>query len=154
MSGKRSYIPSLSRCLRPAVWMVLIFILFPSRCPAQTGSTAFVSSVSADESYTQARMLEQLLGVPHDELIMLLISLAVVIQIAVNFRFLQWIQHRGLLFCSFGFLLLSVVCTVLGGIFVSETLTYLEHLLFMSSAIFLAAWCWCVFAAKTAKEDV
>ena len=40
----------------------------------------------SDYEYTQAQLLDKTLGVAHDELIMLIISLIVVVQVVANFQ--------------------------------------------------------------------
>ena len=105
-----------------------------------------------DFEYTQAQLLEEKLGLAHDELIMLIVSLVVVIQIVASFKFLQWLPQRLLLLCSFGLVTLSAFCTVAESILFPEVLNYIEHLSFMAASILLAVWCWCVFGSK--KQEV
>jgi hypothetical protein len=132
-------------------------MLVPAWCPSETNPDMPISpeqsqALQDEFEYTQAQLLEETLGVAHDELIMLIISLVVVIQIIAGFRFLRWLRFRVLLLCSFAFLLLSAFCTVAESLFLPEVLNYIEHLSFMISAILLAVWCWYVFANK--KEGV
>ena len=103
---------------------------------------------TSDPGYTQAQLLEETLGVAHDELIMLIISLVVVIQIAASFKFLRRLPNRFLLLCSFGGVAFSAFFTVAESLFFSEVLNYLEHLSFMTATVLLAIWCWQVFGSK------
>ena len=102
----------------------------------------------SDFEFTQAQLLEKTLGVAHDELIMLIISLAVVIQIVANFHFLKKLRGIFLILSSFTLVTLSAFCTVVEGLVFPEVLNYIEHLSFMSASILLAIWCWRVFASK------
>lgn len=101
-----------------------------------------------DYEYTQAQLLDASLGMAHDELIMLIISLVVVIQAAANFRFLRVLPHQRLFLCSFGAMVLSVIFTVGEGFLFPETLNYLEHLSYAASAVLLAVWCGRVFMGR------
>ena len=103
---------------------------------------------SADLEYTQAQLLEKTLGVAHDELIMLIISLVVLVQVVANYRFLQRLPWRSLILCSFTLLALSAFCTVAESLVFEEVLNYIEHLSSMVAAVLLAVWCWCVFGSK------
>jgi uncharacterized membrane protein len=102
----------------------------------------------SDFEFTQAQLLEETLGVAHDELIMLIISLIVVIQIAANFKLLRRIPNHLLLLCSFGLVAFSTFCTVAESLVLPEVLNYFEHLSFMIASILLAIWCWRVFGSK------
>ena len=108
----------------------------------------FQNNSAADVEYTQSQLLEETLGVAHDELIMLIISLVVVIQIAASFKFLRRLPNRFLLLCSFGGVAFSAFFTVAESLFFSEVLNYLEHLSFMTATVLLAIWCWQVFGSK------
>ena len=107
----------------------------------------------SDNEYTQAQLLEETLGVAHDEIIMLIISLVVVIQVTASFRFFRWLPHRFLLLYSFGMVALSALFTVTESMFFAEVLNYLEHLSFMAGTILLALWCGLVFGFKK-REDI
>ena len=158
MNDKGRYRESLF-CLRwLAGWIILYCLLFPAWCPAEIQAGNSVGdgehpSLQTDFKYTQEQLLKETLGVAHDELIMLIISLVVVIQIIVSFKFLQWLPHRIYIFCSFGFFLFSSICTVAEGFFLAETLNVLEHLSFMVSAVLLTVWCWYVFGAKKQESN-
>ena len=107
---------------------------------------------AAGREYTQAQLLEETLGVAHDELIMLIISLVVVIQIAANFNFIRQLPHRFFLVCSFCGVALSAFFTVAEGFIFTEVFNYFEHLSFMTSAILLAVWCMLVFNSEKREE--
>ena len=66
----------------------------------------------SDFEYTQGQLLDETLGVAHDELIMLIISLAVVIQIVANFNFLKRLPGCSLILSSF-----ALVALLRGGSF-------------------------------------
>ena len=102
----------------------------------------------SDFEYTQGQLLDEALGVAHDELIMLIISLIVIIMIAINFRLLRRIPNCFLLICSFVLVTFSATFTVAEGLVFPEVLNYLEHLSFMAATILFAVWCWCVFGSK------
>jgi hypothetical protein len=103
--------------------------------------------------YTQAQLLEETLGVAHDELIMLIISLAVVIQIVANFNFLKRLPGSSLILSSFALVALSAFCTVAESLVFPEVLNYIEHLSFMTASILLAIWCWHVFGSKKQESS-
>lgn len=102
----------------------------------------------SDYEYTQAQLLDKTLGVAHDELIMLIISLIVVVQVVANFQLLRRVPNPLLLLGSFALVAFSTFCTVVEGLVFSEALNYLEHLSFMSATILLAVWSGCVFGFK------
>ena len=102
----------------------------------------------SDYEYTQAQLLDETLGMAHDELIMLIISLIVVIQVVANFQLLRRVPNHLLLLGSFALVAFSTFCTVVEGLVFPEVLNYLEHLSFMSAMILLAVWSGCVFGSK------
>ena len=102
----------------------------------------------SDYEYAQAQLLEETLGVAHDELIMLIISLIVVIQVVANFQLLRRVPNHLLLLGSFALVAFSTFCTVAESVVFPEVLNYLEHLSFMSATILFAVWSWCVFGSK------
>ena len=102
----------------------------------------------SDYEYTQGQLLDETLGMAHDELIMLIISLIVVIQVVANFQLLRRVPNHLLLLGSFALVAFSSFCTVVEGLVFPEVLNYLEHLSFMSAMILLAVWSGCVFGSK------
>ena len=102
----------------------------------------------SDYEYTQGQLLDETIGMAHDELIMLIISLVVLVQIVANYRFLQRLPWRSLILWSFALLALSAFCTVAESLVFEEVLNYIEHVSSMTAAILLAIWCWCVFDSK------
>ena len=102
----------------------------------------------SDYEYTQGQLLDETLGMAHDELIMLIISLIVVIQVVANFQLLRRVPNHLLLLGSFALVAFSTFCTVVEGLVFPEVLNYLEHLSFMSAMILLAVWSGCVFGSK------
>lgn len=98
--------------------------------------------------YIPARPLEQMLFTSHDELIMLFIALAVIIEIVANFGYIKRIQDNFLLLCGFVAFVLGASFTVAESFIFKEVLNYLEHLSYMASALILALWCGRVFGAK------
>jgi hypothetical protein len=107
----------------------------------------------SDFEYTQGQLLDETLGVAHDELIMLIISLAVVIQIVANFNFLKRLPGCSLILSSFALVALSAFCTVAESLVFPEVLNYIEHLSFMTASILLAIWCWHVFGFKKQESS-
>ncbi|MHC4291427.1 MAG: hypothetical protein ACYTEU_07805 [Planctomycetota bacterium] len=107
----------------------------------------------SDNEYTQAQLLEDTLGVAHDEIIMLIISLVVVIQVTASFKFIRQLPHWYFLLCSFAAVALSAFFTVTESFVFTEQFNYLEHLSFMAGAILLAIWCGLVFGFKK-REDI
>ncbi len=87
-----------------------------------------------------------------DEVLMLIISGAVIVEITTMFRYLRRIPHLYLLLSSFGAWVLAAVFTVAEGFFWPGPLNVLEHLSTMTGAILLAVWCGWVFALR--KEEV
>lgn len=102
----------------------------------------------SDYEYTQGQLLDETIGMAHDELIMLIISLIVVIQVVANFQLLRRVPNHLLLLGSFALVAFSTFCTVVEGLVFPEVLNYLEHLSFMSAMILLAVWSGCVFGSK------
>ena len=102
----------------------------------------------SDYEYTQGQLLDETLGMAHDELIMLIISLIVVIQVVANFQLLRRVPNHLLLLGSFALVAFSTFCTVVEGLVFPEVLNYLEHLSFMSATILFAVWSGCVFGSK------
>jgi hypothetical protein len=102
----------------------------------------------SDYEYTQAQLLDKTLGVAHDEMIMLIISLIVLVKVVDNFQLLRRIPNHLLLLGSFALVTFSTFCTVVEGLVFPEVLNYLEHLSFMSATILLAVWSGCVFGFK------
>jgi len=98
-----------------------------------------------DNESAVPQFLEQTLGMEHDELIMLIISLVVVIEVATNLGFLQPIPYHRLLLYSFGSVVLGAFFAVTEGFLFEAALNYLEHFLYMAGAILLAIWCGRVF---------
>ena len=113
----------------------------------------FQENPASDVEYTQSQLSEDTLGVANDELIMLIISLIVVIQIATSFKFLRRLPNRLLLLCSFVTVAFSAFFTVAESLVFPEVLNFLEHLSFMTAAILLAIWCRQVFCFNK-QEDL
>ena len=84
---------------------------------------------------------------------MLIISLAVIAEIGVNYRYLRRIQHHRVLLAGFGMLVLSVFSTILEALFLPAFLNYLEHFSFMVSMILLTVWCGLVFGSKKQENS-
>lgn len=100
----------------------------------------------------RAELLKEGPAASHDELIMLILSLAVAIEIWVNFGFIRRAPRPVLLLCSFGLFVLGAFLTVAEGFFFEGVLNYLEHLAYMAGMIALAVWCGWGFGAKR-RED-
>lgn len=99
--------------------------------------------------YRQEQLGDDTLNMSHDnEMIMLIISLAVVVQIAAIMKFLRVLPYSNYLLFSFGCLLASAILTVAEGYLFAELFNYLEHLSYLASAILLAVWCGRVFMGK------
>lgn len=108
---------------------------------------------SSDFEYSQSQLLDEKLGMAHDELIMLIISLVVVVQIITNFKFLESLPFKSLLLGSFGAVCLSAFFTIAEGIVLPEIINFLEHISFMTAAILMALWCGRVFGFKKQEDS-
>ncbi len=84
----------------------------------------------------------------HDEVLMLIISGAVIVEIVATFGYLRRIPHPFLLLGSFGGLVLGSFFTVAEGLLWNSLLNVLEHLSMMASAILFALWCGLVFGPR------
>ena len=84
----------------------------------------------------------------HDEVLMLIISGAVIVEIMATFSYLQRIPHVSLLLCSFAALFLSCLFTVIEGLISPDLFNVLEHLSIMAGAILLALWSGLVFGCR------
>jgi len=87
----------------------------------------------------------------HDEVLMLIISGTVIIQIAATFRYLRRIPHAVLLLGSFAALALGSFFTVIEGFAWTGLFNALEHLSMMAAAVLLASWCSSIF--RSAKRE-
>ena len=94
----------------------------------------------------QSQISNQTIREAHDELIMLLTSLVVIIEILAGYQHFLKIPHRYLLLCSFGAFVLSALCTVFESFVFYELLNYTEHTSVAVGSILLAVWCARVFA--------
>lgn len=83
-----------------------------------------------------------------DEVLMLIISAAVIVEIVVTFRYLRRIPHPFLVLASFASLVLGSLFTVAEGLFWADPFNVLEHLSVMAGAILLALWCAQVFRPR------
>ena len=81
----------------------------------------------------------------HDEVLMLIISGIVIVEIATTFRHLRRIPHLLLLLSSFAALVLDNLFTVAEGFIWAGLFNVLEHLSIMAGAILFALWCGLVF---------
>jgi len=122
------------------VCIVVLAIVVASSASLQSTFPEKDPATSSAE-YTQMQLGEDMLHEAHDELIMLIIALVVVIQVTASYKFFRWLPNRLLLICSFGGVALSAFCTVVEGFVFQEVLNYVEHLSFMTAAILIAVWC-------------
>lgn len=86
-----------------------------------------------------------------DEVLMLIISCALIVEIVATFNYLRRIPHFHLLLSSFGALVLGSLLTVAEGFFWAEVLNVFEHLSLMVGAILLALWCF--LAPRQPKQE-
>lgn len=121
-------------------------------------SAVFVVSVyfQADASASQADGAQTLppggqLKIENDEVLMLMVSVIVLIEIIVSFNFIRLIPHKDVLVWSFVLFVLASVFTVAEGFVFRGALNYAEHLSLAGSAILLAVWCRLMF--RPAGED-
>ena len=84
----------------------------------------------------------------HEEVLMLLISGAVIVQMVAMFSYLRRIPHAVLLLGSFSALALSSFFTVIEGFVWTGLFNVLEHLSMMAAAVLLASWCGLVFRSR------
>ena len=114
-------------------------------------SVVFVMSVyvQADASASQASAAGPgPLKIEKDEVIMLMVSLVVLIEIVVSFNYIRLIPHKDVLVCSFVLFVLASVFTVAEGFVFGRVLNYAEHLSLAGSAILLAVWCALMFGSR------
>ena len=88
----------------------------------------------------------------HDEMLMLIVSGAVIVEVASMFGYLRTIPYFFLLLSSFGTIVLASLFTVVEGFLWPDALNFLEHLSVMIGAILLAVWCALVFRTRTSEE--
>jgi hypothetical protein len=88
------------------------------------------------------------LRMTHDEVLMLIISGAVIVEIVATFSYLRRIPYVALLLCSFAALSLSCLFTVIEGFVSPGLFNILEHLSIMAGAILLALWSGLVFGRR------
>lgn len=84
----------------------------------------------------------------HDEVLMLIISGAVIVEIVATFGYLKRIPHPFLLLGSFGSLVVGCIATVTEGFIWAGPLNVLEHLAMMAAAVLFALWCGLVFGHR------
>ncbi len=84
----------------------------------------------------------------HDEVLMLIISGAVIVEIVATFGYLKRVPHPFLLLGSFAGLAMGSFFTVAEGLLWNSLLNVLEHLSMMTSAILFALWCGLVFRPR------
>jgi hypothetical protein len=89
----------------------------------------------------------------HDEVLMLIISGAVIVEVAATFSYLRRIPRVSLLVGSFAALFLSSFFTVAEGFVWPGLLNAFEHLSMMAAAILLALWCGFVFRPRKQEES-
>lgn len=84
----------------------------------------------------------------HNEVIMLLVSFAVLIEIACTYKHLRRIPHKSFLFFSFFFFVSGAICTVAEGFLLGHLFNWIEHLSYMCGAISMTIWCGLVFGIR------
>jgi magnesium-transporting ATPase (P-type) len=131
-------------------WVVWLCVLVAAVFVMSVYFKAYASAPEADAARTVAPGGE--LKIEHDEVIMLMISLVVLIEIVVSFNLIRLIPHRGILLCGFVLFVLAAVCTVAEGFVFNRALNYTEHLSLTGSAILLAVWCSRMFRSPR-QED-
>lgn len=92
------------------------------------------------------------LRMTRDEVLMLIISCAVIVEVATMFGYLRRIPRSFLLLGSFAALVLGSLLTVVEGLLWTGLFNVLEHLSLMAGAILLALWCALVFGAGKQEE--
>ena len=98
--------------------------------------------------YTASQLSDETHRVSNDELVMLLMSLMVIIEVIVCFEYIRPIPCKFLLLSSFGAVVLSAFSTVLESFVLAEFLNYVEHIAYAAASILLAVWCGRVFAFR------
>lgn len=84
----------------------------------------------------------------YDEVIMLIISCAVIVEIAATFGYLRRIPYSRLLLSSFGASVLGYVFTVIEGFIWTGFFNTMEHLSLMIGILLFALWCIRVFGPR------
>jgi len=111
-------------------------------------SMYFQEYASASQADPAGMLTEgEALKIEQNEVIMLLISLIVLIEIITSFNIIRLIPHKEILLCSFVLFVLAAVFTVAEGFVFPHALNYAEHLSVAGSAILLAVWCSRMFRA-------
>ena len=88
------------------------------------------------------------LSMTHDEVLMLIISGAVIVEVISTFSYLRTIPHLSLLLGSFASIVLASAFTVAEGFVWPDQLNVLEHLSVMAGAVLLALWSALVFGSR------
>jgi hypothetical protein len=83
-----------------------------------------------------------------NEVIGLILAIAVLVFYLWNRPRLRELPAFGILLAAFLSLLVGLVLTILEGVFWQETLNLLEHVGYALSALLLAVWCWFVFGKR------
>jgi len=124
-------------------WMVWLCVLAAAVFVMSVYFEEYASAPETDAARTYSRGGE--LKIEHDEVIMLMISLVVLIEIVISFNFIRLIPHKWILLCGFVLFVLAAVFTVAEGFVFKHALNYAEHLSLAGSAILLAVWCRLMF---------
>ena len=106
------------------------------------------SSLSGGGSGFAGRVFGGTWRMTEDEVLMLIISAAVIVEIVATFGYLRRIPHPFLILGSFAAFVLGSLFTVAEGFFWAASFNVLEHLSVMTGAILLALWCGLVFRPR------
>ena len=87
-----------------------------------------------------------------NEVIGLVLAIAVLIFYLWNRSRLHELPAFGILLAAFLSLLAGLVLTILEGVLWQETLNLLEHVGYAVSALLLALWCWFVFGKRRSRS--
>lgn len=83
-----------------------------------------------------------------NEILMLILTVAISIAAGVNYGYLRRIPWHSLITASFAFFAISYFFTVAEGFFLGPILNSLEHIGYAVSTALLAYWCRLVFGSK------
>jgi len=91
--------------------------------------------------------------IEHNELIILLLGLGVLVFIRLNISHLRQVAAFRVLLASYGVVVGGFIFTVLEGIGWEKLFNILEHISYMASILMLLIWCWLVFVRKAKNRQ-
>ncbi|MDD5402839.1 MAG: hypothetical protein PHU52_06275 [Dehalococcoidales bacterium] len=84
-----------------------------------------------------------------NEVIMFIVGAGLFLFIRLNAHYLTGIPHIKILTISFYILFTAFILTILEGLFLENIISFLEHICYALSSIFLLIWCYAVLIRKS-----